>query len=261
VPNTATASGTDSFEPNPETVSDDATVEIVDPSLVFPEDDAVDFKNRDVWFKFVSKNPEDMLITQIEISWPNDVNGALTRIQLGDYTIWTGNEAGPTAIIFEIDFTGSESDRILEAFQKEKLRFTFENRPVADPDDVEYTFVVTFADGTDVSITTPTTTSFAAPLAATSKSISTTEQAVQTVEIQKTGSGNGTITAGDQTCGLDCSSLSIPYMDSGSVTMTAKPAKGSYFVGWVDQNGAVFESIHYPQPGDVIFARFDEVTK
>jgi hypothetical protein len=154
VPNTATASGTDSFEPNPETVSDDAVVEIVDPSLVFPENDAVDSKNRDVYFKFVSLNPEDMVITQIEIIWPEDDNGALTRIQLGKNTIWTGSEAGPTAIIYEADFTGSVGDRTLEALQKEKLRFTFENKPVADPDFTKYTFVVTFADGTDVSITT-----------------------------------------------------------------------------------------------------------
>ena len=155
VPNAATASGTDSFESNPETVSDSDIVEIVDPALVFPEYDAVDFKNRDVYFKFVSENPEDMVIAQIEITWPNDVNGALTRIDLGKNTIWSGSEAGPTAIIYEADFTGSEVDRTLEALQKEKLRFTFENKPVADPDLVKYVFVVTFADGTDVSITTP----------------------------------------------------------------------------------------------------------
>jgi hypothetical protein len=154
-PNTATASGTDSFEPNPETVSDDATVVILDPSLVFPENDAVDFKNRDVYFKFVSRNPEDMLITQIEISWPDHINGDLRTIKLGKNTIWTGSvEVGP-AIFLEADFSGPESNRILEAGQKEKLRFTFRNRPVADPSVFEYTFVVTFEDGTDVSITTP----------------------------------------------------------------------------------------------------------
>jgi uncharacterized repeat protein (TIGR01451 family) len=157
VPNAGTAVGWDSFGPDDSTnvTSDEVSVEIVDPSLVFPEFDAVDSKNRDVYFKFVSENPEDMLITQIEIAWPNDVNGALTRIMLGKGTIWTGSEAGPMAIIYEAGFTGRESDRVLEALQKEKLRFTFENRPVADPDLVEYTFVVTFADGTDVSITTP----------------------------------------------------------------------------------------------------------
>ena len=54
----------------------------------------------------------------------------------------------------QADFTGPESNRVLEALQKEKLRFRFENKPVADPDLVEYTFVVTFGDGSDLSITT-----------------------------------------------------------------------------------------------------------
>jgi hypothetical protein len=84
----------------------------------------------------------------------NDVNGTLTQIMLGKNTFWTGSEAGPTATVLEADFVGRESDRILEALQSEKLRFTFENRPVADPALVEYTFVVTFSDGSDVSITT-----------------------------------------------------------------------------------------------------------
>jgi hypothetical protein len=131
---------------------------------VFPEDDAVDYKNRDVYFKFVSKNPEDMVIVGIEISWPIEPNGALTRIQLGKNTLWSGNEAGGDpnntgkvkAVFEEADLTGSEADRTLEALQKEKLRFSFENRPVADPGEVEYTFVVIFADGTDVSIKTAT---------------------------------------------------------------------------------------------------------
>ena len=156
VPNIASAAGWDSFEPNPETVqSEDAMVLIVDPSLVFPEDDAVDFKNRDVYFKLVSENPEDMVITQIEIVWPVVPNGALKQIMLGKNTIWTGSESEGTAVIYEAGFTGSVSDRTLEALQKEKLRFSFENKPVADPDLVKYVFVVTFADGTDVSIVTP----------------------------------------------------------------------------------------------------------
>ena len=61
------------------------------------------------------------------------------------------------------EFTGTEADRVLEALQKEKLRFSFENRPVADPGIASYTFVVTFADGTDVSIKTPIPTSTSGP--------------------------------------------------------------------------------------------------
>ncbi len=160
--NLADAVGTDSFGPDDSTAvtSEDVWVEIVDPSLVFPEDDAVDFKNKDVWFKFVSKNPEDMVIAQIEIIWPEDGgnNGELRTIKLGKNTIWSGNEAGASvtnglqAVIFEAAFSGSELDRTLEAFEKEKLRFTFENRPVTDPARIRYSFIVTFADGTDVSV-------------------------------------------------------------------------------------------------------------
>jgi uncharacterized repeat protein (TIGR01451 family) len=164
VPNQGSAIGTDSFGPDSSTnvTSNTATVTIMDPSLVFPENDAVDFKNRDVYFKLVSKNPEDMLITQVEVSWPWTTNGNLTTVALGKNTIWTGNAAGtldPNNLannkLVITAFTGQQSSRILQALQKEKLRFTFAKRPVADPDRVEYTFIVTFADGTDVSITTP----------------------------------------------------------------------------------------------------------
>jgi hypothetical protein len=111
-------------------------------------------KNCDVFFKLTSSNADDMPISQIELTWPRDVNGALTQIQLGKNRLWVGSESGPSVIILENELTGNESRRTLEALQKEKLRFTFENRPVADPDALEYTFVVTFADGTDASITT-----------------------------------------------------------------------------------------------------------
>jgi hypothetical protein len=166
VDNTATVDWLDSEGEH--SASDTATVEIVDPSLVFPEEDAVEFKNRDVYFKFVSLNPEDMVITQIEVTWPVDQNGDLTNLMLGKSTIWSGSLPGATAIVCDANpcasgdepdavFTGDERDRTLEALEKEKLRFTFENKPVADPALYPYTFVVTFADGTDVSISTPTT--------------------------------------------------------------------------------------------------------
>jgi hypothetical protein len=174
VPNIATATGTDSF--GAESVSDEAVIEIVDPSLVFPENDAVDFKNRDVYFKFVSRNPEDMLITEIEIRWPElSSNGALRSIRFGKDTLWTGNEAGTVevdkwgrkviisddgyttdnaGVIIDADgiFSSQESARLLEALQKQKLRFSFANRPVDDPSFYHYSFIVTFADGTDVSV-------------------------------------------------------------------------------------------------------------
>ena len=152
VPNTATATGTDSDGTRTVT-STVISVEIVDPALVILEDASVGFKNRDVFFKLVSANPHDMLITQIGLTWPEG-NGALTRIRHGTTTIWTGTETGSAAMIFEGDFIGVEGWRILEALEKAKLRFTFENSPVADPDFTEYTFVVTFADGTEVPITT-----------------------------------------------------------------------------------------------------------
>ena len=168
VPNTASSAGTDSFGQDNDT-SAPVSVEIVDPTLVFPENDAVSSKNRDVYFKFVSLNPEDLLITTIEVTWPQDVNGTLDRIQLGKSTIWTGSTEGDNPgssskfIIEDLDgsggssdeFTGQESDRILEALQKEKLRFTFKERPVADPASSVYVFYVEFDDGTQVAITTP----------------------------------------------------------------------------------------------------------
>jgi hypothetical protein len=95
-----------------------------------------------------------MLITQIDITWPEHVNGALTQIQLGKNTIWRGKEAGSRAAFREGDFTGQESDRLLQALQSDKLRFTFVNKPVADPATTEYTFGVTFSDGTGVLLTT-----------------------------------------------------------------------------------------------------------
>ena len=77
VPNTASATGTDLFGQgeSKDVTSTEMSVKIVDPSLVFPENDAVDFKNREAWFKFVSKNPEAMVIKQIEISFPEAING------------------------------------------------------------------------------------------------------------------------------------------------------------------------------------------
>lgn len=150
VPNTGTATGQDSF--GKETVSDDASVQITAPSGVSLGE--VSFKNRDVFFRLNNVSSKDVLITQIEITWPEDVNGALTRIQLGQSTIWTGSETGPTAIFMEADFTGQQSNRLLQALQSEKLRFTFANRPVADPATTPYTFVVTFGDETDMLLTT-----------------------------------------------------------------------------------------------------------
>jgi uncharacterized repeat protein (TIGR01451 family) len=162
IPNSARAVGSDSLplDGSTDVMSAEVSVEIVDPSLVFPEDDAVDFKNKDVWFKFVSKNPEDMVISQVEIIWPEngEQNGNLKTIKLGKSTIWSGDEDGTLVatglqvVILETDFSGSELDRTLEALEKEKLRFTFKNRPVTDPGLLRYTFVVTFADGTDVSV-------------------------------------------------------------------------------------------------------------
>ena len=76
--------------------------------------------------------------------------------------MWSGNLEGPT-LIFCVDacepdtleLDGVLTAATLEALSREKLRFSSANRPVADPSTEAYTFVVTFADGTDVSINTP----------------------------------------------------------------------------------------------------------
>jgi uncharacterized repeat protein (TIGR01451 family) len=148
--NTGTATGGDSS--GEETVNDNASVQIAAPSEVSSGESS--FKNRDVFFRLHSVSGQDMLITQIDITWPEHVNGALTQIQLGKNTIWRGKEAGSRAAFREGDFTGQESDRLLQALQSDKLRFTFVNKPVADPATTEYTFVVTFSDGTGVLLTT-----------------------------------------------------------------------------------------------------------
>ncbi len=81
--------------------------------------------------------------------------------------------------------------------------------------------------------------------------------ALAPVTILKTGTGNGTIIAGDQECGPGCAELVIPYVTDGSMTVTVEPAAGSFFAGWETVGGDPIGQTFYANPGETVVAVFE----
>ena len=92
---------------------------------------------------------------------------------------------------------------------------------------------------------------------ATTKSIEGTKTDVAVITVQKTGSGNGTITAGTQVCDAACTELAIPYIEGEQIDVNVTAAADSYFAGWETAGGVKLEDIYYANPGEIVFAIFE----
>ncbi len=139
VPNTATATGEDSF--GTETVSDDATVTIT-PGITI---DKLQTNGKRLTVRLTNFTGEDKVIEDISIEWP-DSNGNLTKIRLDDVTTWTGAEAPPDALLDATD-SGWSGGTLMTG--EAILRFDFKNKVDKDG---PYVIRVNFTDGTFLDI-------------------------------------------------------------------------------------------------------------
>jgi len=80
----------------------------------------------------------------------------------------------------------------------------------------------------------------------------------QTVIIRKSGSGNGMITVGSQSCDALCSELTVPYVAGQSVNVNVVPAADSVFIGWQKADGTSISGVAYAQPGETVLAVFEK---
>ena len=79
----------------------------------------------------------------------------------------------------------------------------------------------------------------------------------QFVTMKKSGTGNGTISAGEWFCGSACQELQIPVIAGVTLSVTPAPDANSTFAGWQTTDGAVLTGVEYVQPGDTVMAVFD----
>ncbi|MDB4442262.1 DUF11 domain-containing protein [bacterium] len=140
VPNTATASGTDSN--GTQNVSDDASVTIIEPDITIHW---IQANGKHVKVRLTNFTDEPKEIVDISVIWPVE-NGNLKKIRLGDPKIWTGSAAPPSALI-NSGWIGTEFDRTLQP-DEEILRFDFSN----NVEKSGYTIQLNFADDTFLEI-------------------------------------------------------------------------------------------------------------
>jgi hypothetical protein len=81
---------------------------------------------------------------------------------------------------------------------------------------------------------------------------------LQKLTVKKAGSGNGTISVGTQVCDEICSELEITYIAGKQVDVNVTVAADSYFAGWETAGGVQLENIYYANPGDTVFAIFEQ---
>jgi hypothetical protein len=95
--------------------------------------------------------------------------------------------------------------------------------------------------------------------AANQHPVGSPERSPEFVILRKSGTGTGTITLGDQVCGLECPVLAVPYIEGARLTPQVVPAADSRFVGWQTKDGKAIEgAIFYAQPGDTVIAVFEK---
>ena len=61
-----------------------------------------------------------------------------------------------------------------------------------------------------------------------------------------------------QTCDIDCPALLVVYTPGGGFTVQVTAADGAVFVGWETADGIRLAGLHYAQPGETIFAVFEQ---
>ena len=76
--------------------------------------------------------------------------------------------------------------------------------------------------------------------------------------LTKAGTGNGTLTVGRQTCSVECTELTLPYVAGQQAQITVMPEAGSVFVRWETADGTPLTGLTYMQPGDTVIAVFEK---
>jgi len=92
-------------------------------------------------------------------------------------------------------------------------------------------------------------------------STTTSKMAARTLAVltvKKSGNGAGTISAGAQVCDTTCQELILPYVAGEQADLQVTPTAGSAFVGWQTAEGVPLENIYYANPGDVVYAIFEQ---
>ena len=138
VPNTATATGSDSS--GTESVADDATV-TVEPGITL---DRLQTNGKRLTVRLSNYTGEAKPIVDISVTWPNS-NGDLTKVRLDDVTTWTGNESPPDTLLDASD-SGWIAGTLLTGEGILRLDFTKKSASSG------YTIRVNFSDGTFLDI-------------------------------------------------------------------------------------------------------------
>ena len=83
------------------------------------------------------------------------------------------------------------------------------------------------------------------------------DSAPNVVTIRKSGTGQGTVTAGEWVCGVTCQELRVPVMVGVTISVNPVPDANSTFVGWQNANGESLAGLEYVQAGETVIAVFD----
>ena len=144
VSNTADTSGDDSFGGSADSSTD--TVEI-GPGITI---DRLSTNGKRMTVRLSNLTGDTQEIANVTLlDWPSDNNGSLTKVRLGDQTLWTGNLSGPPAVL-DVDGPGNWAGGTLGTGD-DILRFDFKNK-VAKAGNGLYTVRVNFVDGTFLDI-------------------------------------------------------------------------------------------------------------
>ena len=142
VPNTASATGTDSF--GTETVSDDANVEITAGIKI----DRMQTKGKRLTVRLTNFTGADKPIAEVSVLWPTN-NGDLKKVWLTyDNTsdvVWQGSDA-PTDALLDSTVAGWNGGTLVS--DESIMRFDFQNKVAK----TGYTIRVLFGDGTFLDV-------------------------------------------------------------------------------------------------------------
>ena len=138
VPNTASATGTDSS--GQETVSDSASVEI-GPGITI---DRLQTNGKRLTVRLTNFTGEDKEIADVSAVWPSS-NGNLVKVRLDEPTVWSGSES-PTSTVLDGADTGWNGGTLAPG--DAILRFDFAKKSAG----TGYVIRVNFTDGTFLDI-------------------------------------------------------------------------------------------------------------
>jgi hypothetical protein len=84
------------------------------------------------------------------------------------------------------------------------------------------------------------------------------QELTNVLTVKKSGSGTGIVASSSQSCDVMCTALIIPYVAGQHVDLQVTPGADSVFVGWQTASGVPLEDIYYANPGDTVYAIFEQ---